>query len=689
MIDLLPDPGDPPAGTTRADQAPRSRRIIPKSGAPGASPPAATGAAMRGARCGSERAYSTGVARPRGWRLGRVRWERWITPLSDGGEPNRPTVECASGNSRTPGDAASPLQPDESAARDVAAIRWGTIAPSCLDRSAGQSLMPLGRHQPSPRTSTLTWFATTMSHETTEAAPRVGRGPLTWCIASTICSTCGASRGEPSSASVPPAASPGPTSTSARRRSGRPRRSAAGSTAAVTVERRQGPPAAHENRPGRNAKIGARSSRSPRRDASMAALRKYGQVRYSRCTDADGAKRECKDCTDQCDTERLTIEAEVARIKARPIEPKALGHCHHEAQRLDEHRADWLRDMDVRGKAGMCAGQLHKRTGKLAALGGGAILDGFDPGRKPGDQRSTACVLADGLQAACRSDLVPDRIQAALGRLRDAGKAHQTVNHYHAALRAFARWAWENGRICDNPMHGVKGFNVEEERRHERWSRADNELGGLTLAPNSGPLACRTSGPLRAMACRLTAVTGLRAEELRAPTPRSSRLAGSEPSIRLKVRSARSRRAVEPPPAIAPVSDLAARSDARPAGLPVLPLHHDAARAIRVGRQAASIPHETEEGVADFHSLRTSHVSGLIQSGASIKERRGRPWPATPNPRRRSTTMPRWASATPGGRRDAPHARPRRVGSRAFDGHWNDPRGPDPFPPFSHRWVRF
>ena len=52
----------------------------------------------------------------------------------------------------------------------------------------------------------------------------------------------------------------------------------------------------------------------------------------------------------------------------------------------------------------------------------------------------------------------------------------------------------------------------------------------------------------------------------------------------------------------------------------VLPLHHETAKAIRADLTAAGIPYETDDGVADFHSLRVHYVSALVRAGASIKE---------------------------------------------------------------------
>ena len=254
----------------------------------------------------------------------------------------------------------------------------------------------------------------------------------------------------------------------------------------------------------------------------MASFRKHGKSWYYRYTDADGVKRERKGCPDRRETERMAVEAEAeaARIKSGLADPRDVGYKRHEARPLAEHLADWRRDMLARGKTAKHAEQYHERAGKLAALARGARLADLEPGRSREAREKAARTLADAMRSARLSDLASDRIQVGLARLREAGKANQTANHYRAALRAFSRWAWDNGRLRESPMRGVKGFNVEEDRRHERRSLSDDELARLIRAAGSGPDLFGMTGPLRAMTYRLASATGFRAEELRTLTPR-------------------------------------------------------------------------------------------------------------------------------------------------------------------------
>src|SRR5262249_13442148 len=78
--------------------------------------------------------------------------------------------------------------------------------------------------------------------------------------------------------------------------------------------------------------------------------------------------------------------------------------------------------------------------------------------------------------------------------------------------------------------------------------------------------------------------------------------------------------------------DLTRWLDGKPAGVPVLPLHREAARAIRADLTAAGIPYATDEGVADFHALRGYYVGELFRAGASPSQARAPARPAEPPP---------------------------------------------------------
>jgi integrase len=357
-------------------------------------------------------------------------------------------------------------------------------------------------------------------------------------------------------------------------------------------------------------------------DGPMASLRKRGRTWYFRYVDTYGVRHECKGWPDLRETEAMVaaMEVEASKIKAGLIDPKALGYRNHEARPLAEHLAEWLRDMHARGKTRKHARQYLERAGRLAAMVGGAKLADLEQGRTAEALVCSARLVSRALESARLSDLTPEGIQAALARLRDAGKSLQTVNHYRAALRAFVRWANDTGRLGDNPMRGVKGFNVDEDRRHERRTLTDEELAQLIRTAETGPERFGMSGPLRAMAYRLAAATGLRVAELRTLTPDAFRLDGPEPVVWVRASATKNRRPAEQPIPSPRARELALWLRDKPAGATVLPLRHETAKAIRADLESAGIPYATDEGVADFHSLRAYFVSALVRAGASIKE---------------------------------------------------------------------
>lgn len=356
-------------------------------------------------------------------------------------------------------------------------------------------------------------------------------------------------------------------------------------------------------------------------DEPMASYRKRGNYWYIRYLDADGIRREVKAGTGRREAEMMAaqIEAEARQIRAGLIDPKAVRYREHAQRPLADHLDDWRRDMEARGRTANHAGLYVGRVGRLAAVVRGTRPADLE-GKTVAERDRIARKLADVLAVAGYADLTPERIQSALARLGDANKSLQTLNHYRAAVRAFSRWSIETGRIRDNPMRGVKGYNAAADRRHERRCLAPEELGRLVAAAESGPERFGMTGPLRAMAYRLAAATGLRVNELRALTRESFDLAGDEPTVSLPASAAKNGKAAEQPIPLAMVPLLRPWLARQAPRVPVLPLDHQTAKAIKADLADAGIAYRTDDGIADFHSLRAFYVSALVRAGADIKE---------------------------------------------------------------------
>lgn len=216
------------------------------------------------------------------------------------------------------------------------------------------------------------------------------------------------------------------------------------------------------------------------------------------------------------------------------------------------------------------------------------------------------------------ADLRADRTDAK-GEVR-RGISYQSSNWHLAACKAFARWMQREGRVSENPLAFLDGLNVALDRRHDRRAFNDDELARLIRAAEQGPALKGVSGPNRAV-LYLTAVgTGFRANELRSLTPESFHCDGNPPTVTVEAGySKRRRRDVQPIR-----RDLAERLRGFLAGKQpgdaVFIVPHDTAGMLRRDLVAAGIPYVDEAGrFADFHALRHTYVSRLVQSGANIK----------------------------------------------------------------------
>jgi integrase len=339
--------------------------------------------------------------------------------------------------------------------------------------------------------------------------------------------------------------------------------------------------------------------------------------------DENGRRRKVRAGSDKDAARRLAnaLENRVRDAKAGLLDPVAEKIAAAGRQPLGAHLDAWRDAMDARGLSAHHSHQSYDRAARLAAVACGARPSDLIRGRTPEAQERAARKLAEYLAGARLVDLTPERIQSALARLRESGRANGTVNGFLGALRSFCTWLIDTRRLRDNPTRGVSGFNPEEDRRHVRRSLTDDELSRLVRAAEGGRTLFRMSGPMRAMAYRVAAASGLRVNELRALTKDSFALEGPETTLSLPATATKNGHAVVAHPLPAALGrDLSAWLRDKPPGEPVFPLHHETAKAIKVDLEAACVEYETSEGCADFHSLRSFYVTRLIRAGATIKE---------------------------------------------------------------------
>ena len=346
---------------------------------------------------------------------------------------------------------------------------------------------------------------------------------------------------------------------------------------------------------------------------------------YITYTVRPGKRKTVCGCKDKKATEALArkLEAEaMLRIKG-VIDPKADQYATAEAKPLVER--------DSKGKVS---------GGHLADHHAALLAKGVTCGRADLVRTRVNKVLR--LAKAERiSQLSPSAIQGAIAAIRQEGKSLQTCNDTLRAVKQFSRWLWRDGRMRDDALAHLTGFNAALDRRHDRRALTDEELTRLIGAAEGGRVVMGMPGPDRAMLYRLAVGTGFRANELRNPTPETFDLDADTPTVTVQAAYSKHRRK-DVQPIRQDLADLLRPwLKTKTTGQPVFAMPDKTAKMMRKDltkarekwvAEAESPEAQEQRGrsyflayrdgaglVADFHALRHTYVSRLVRSGANVK----------------------------------------------------------------------
>ena len=263
-------------------------------------------------------------------------------------------------------------------------------------------------------------------------------------------------------------------------------------------------------------------------------------------------------------------------------------------------------------------------------------------------------------------DLTPSVVLAAIQHARIPGKvtpdgiSNKTATHYVRAIKSFTRWLVRDKRTATDELAHLAGFNEATDRRRVRRDVEPDELARLIDAATKTPsvivdrpvrdkvsgerrsVSVRMHYPERVWAYRIAAGTGFRASEVSSLTPESFDLDGENPAIAVEAcYSKRKRRDVQP--IRQDLADLLRPWLAtKPAQAPVCPLPHKKAALLlradldvarrgwiaeactsteRAKREVSDFLRHTDSAgrVVDFHGLRHTFISRVVESGASVK----------------------------------------------------------------------
>ncbi|WP_165249797.1 tyrosine-type recombinase/integrase [Paludisphaera soli] len=355
----------------------------------------------------------------------------------------------------------------------------------------------------------------------------------------------------------------------------------------------------------------------------MASLRKRGKTWYYRFTDADGVKREQKGCSDKRVTEELAraAESEAAKIREGLLDPRELAYRAHQALPFVEHAEAWAESLRARETTPRHVSLSMGRLRRLVAIARGADASEVEYPRaaSAADRARRDERLAELLAPARLSDLDGERVQRALAELRGRGLSLQSLNHYRAVVRSFAIWCHQTGRVRDDVVRGVRTYNAQEDRRHDRRTLGVDDLHRLVRAAEEGPTVLGMTGPARALCYRLAVTSGLRYSEL-ASIRRGSFDWDADPAT-LAVSPAYTKNG-QPALVFIPADlagDLLPFVETVAAEEAVFPLPPErGAEMLRADLERAGIPYVDASGrFFDFHSLRCQTATLLDAAGVT------------------------------------------------------------------------
>jgi len=198
------------------------------------------------------------------------------------------------------------------------------------------------------------------------------------------------------------------------------------------------------------------------------------------------------------------------------------------------------------------------------------------------------------------------RVEKALRVLEKDGKGKKTLANHAESLSAFCDWCVEREYLAEDPLKRLRRFDTTPlVRRRALTATEIRKL--LTAAP-----------PDRRLVYGLACVTGLRVKEL------TSLTIGHVDFVRgglvLDAAWTKNRKPGFQPLPGAMAGFLKELCQGIPKDHPLLPIPSHPARSLDIDLGTAGIPKWTEEGKVDFHSLRNTFTTLVIDCGANVKE---------------------------------------------------------------------
>jgi len=200
------------------------------------------------------------------------------------------------------------------------------------------------------------------------------------------------------------------------------------------------------------------------------------------------------------------------------------------------------------------------------------------------------------------------RVEAALQKLQRKHLAPKTVQSYAEALQAFCAWCADprRGYMADHPLRGLATFATPPQSTRRALSR-DEVDRLLTLC-----------APERRLLYETALGSGLRVRELRSLTVADLDVVRG--GLNLSPEWTKDRKGGFQPLARELLARLGRESEGKAPSAALLYVGANTSRDMDKDIKAAGIPKNTPEGKVDFHALRVTFITRVVESGANLKE---------------------------------------------------------------------
>lgn len=223
----------------------------------------------------------------------------------------------------------------------------------------------------------------------------------------------------------------------------------------------------------------------------------------------------------------------------------------------------------------------------------------------------------DRFQGATLKAVTLPKVEAALQELAKTGLpgrhqkprplAGKSLDGYAGELHSLLLWAKRRGYLEADPLEYMAGQDTTPKTR--RRALTPSEIGRLLAAIDD---------PTFRLAAEVALCTGYRVGELRALKVSDLDAAGC--TLPLAAEFTKGRRAARQPLPAELAAALAESIRGKPADAPLLTLPAHPNRAVYLALDRAGLPRSNPAGKVDFHALRVTYGTLVVDSGANVRE---------------------------------------------------------------------